>query len=54
MHEAAVVGMLRGLAGLHLGQIFKIPVEIAKVFEKENPPGFVRNYEAAMQRAIAS
>jgi hypothetical protein len=62
-----LVGMLRGLGGLHLAQIFRIPAEIAKVFEKEDPsgsyhftlvfelpPNFVRDYEAAMRRAIAS
>jgi hypothetical protein len=59
--------MLRGLGGLHLAQIFRIPAEITKVFEKEDPsgsyhftlvfelpPNFVRDYEAAMRRAIAS
>jgi hypothetical protein len=59
--------LLRGLGGLHLAEIFRIPAEIAKVFDEEQPlgrhhitlvfnvpPNFVNDYEAALQRAIAS
>jgi hypothetical protein len=62
-----LVELLRGLGGSHLAQIFRIPAEIAKVFEEENPsgsyhfklvfslpPNFVSDYEAALRRATAS
>jgi hypothetical protein len=62
-----LVELLRGLGGLHLAQIFRIPAEIAKVFDGKQqprqhnislvfalPPNFVNDYKAAIKRVIAS
>ena len=60
-----LVDLFHGMGGLHLVEIFRIPAEIARIFEAENPsgyhhvnlvftvpPNFVNNFKAALKRAM--
>lgn len=59
--------LFHGMGGLHLTQIFRLPAEIAAIFDVERPtgthnitlvfnvpPDFVENFEAAYRRAHSS
>jgi hypothetical protein len=63
---AELADMFKGMGGKHLAEIFRIPAEIAKVFDEENPlsyhhvnlvftvpPNFMSDFTAAWQRATA-
>jgi hypothetical protein len=60
-----LVSLFQGIGGLQLEELFKIPAEIARIFETDRPsgyhcfqleftlpPNFAKNVEAALRRAV--